>query len=306
MPLGDNIVTKKSSTPGAFRLEFKAGSGRHGLPCWLAIPTELDAGRPPLVAVHGIRRGAKMQARQFGACAAKAGQVVIAPLFGEDQWPLYQQVVRKGRADLALLGLMNDLRLAGLWQSKRFDLSGFSGGAQFAHRFAMLYPNLIKTLSVTSAGWYTFPDAEPFPYGLGIRDGRKDDWGPQMESRLREFLQIPINIAVGALDGEWDSNTRSGVEIDHQQGANRIDRAHQWKKALLKVAQERGLPLPDVRIRELPESGHDFAECVKKGGLVNFVLSNREAKKPKSSTNRDAKNPSARATLPSEIQTINM
>ena len=298
-------MTKNTSVPGAFRLEFKVGSGRHGLPCWLAIPTELDTDRPPLVAVHGIRRGAKVQAQQFGASAAKVGQVVIAPLFAEEQWPLYQQVVRKGRADIALLELMNDLRLTGIWQSKRFDLSGFSGGAQFAHRFAMLYPNLVKSLSVTSAGWYTFPDASPFPYGLGKRDGRKDDWGPQMESRLHEFLQIPLNIAVGSLDGERDSNTRSGTEIDHQQGANRIDRAHQWEKALLKAARERRLPVPDVRIMELPESGHDFIECVKKGGLVDFLMSDRSIERSEGLTNRRANRLSSKAARASECQSLN-
>lgn len=294
-------MTKNSSVPGAFRLEFKAGSGRHGLPCWLAIPNELDTDRAPLVAVHGIRRGAKMQAQLFGACAAKVGQLVIAPLFDEEQWPLYQQVVRKGRADLALLRLMGELRLSGMWQTEKFELSGFSGGAQFAHRFAMLYPHLIRTLSVTSAGWYTFPDSEAFPYGLGARSGRKDDWGPQMKSRLHEFLRIPLNIAVGALDGDWDSNTRSGVEIDQQQGTNRIDRAHRWRRALSDAARKLGLPPQNVQLMELADSGHDFTECVTKGGLVKFVLRNSCAAKTKPSARRLERKPPPTAALPSEI-----
>lgn len=278
--LGDNIVTTDFKGPGHFRLEFRAGSGRLGLPCWLAIPAGFDPGSAPLVAVHGIRRNAKLQAELFGKVAAASGQAVIAPLFAEEPWCLYQQVVRKGRADLALLGLMNELRLSGIWNTEKFYLSGFSGGAQFAHRFAMLYPHLIAGLSVASAGWYTFPDNAPFPYGLGLRPERKDDWGQRMESRLNEFLHIPMKISVGALDGKRDANTRSGSEIDQQQGTNRIERAHRWKKAVIQAAHDRNLPAPDVEFKLLPDSGHDFGECVKNGGLAKFVLSNFKPDKP--------------------------
>lgn len=295
-------MTKLSSTPESFSLEFRPGTGRRGLPFWLAIPKELDTSRAPLVAVHGIRRGAKMQAQHFGACAAMVGQLVVAPLFAVEQWPLYQQVVRKGRADLALLGLMDELHLSGMWQTDKFELSGFSGGAQFAHRFAMLYPHLVKTLSVTSAGWYTFPDTEAFPYGLGVRNGRKDDWGPQMKSRLHEFLQIPMNVAVGALDGVWDSKTRSGTNIDRQQGTNRVDRAHKWCNALLNAAQELGLPPQNVRLTELPDSGHDFAECVIKGGLVESVLTNSCGAKTKCSGCLSGHQTPPTASLPTKTQ----
>ena len=46
----------------------------------------------------------------------------------------------------------------------RVDLVGFSGGAQFAHRFAMLYPGCVRRVVVAAAGWYTYIDpSRPFP-----------------------------------------------------------------------------------------------------------------------------------------------
>jgi pimeloyl-ACP methyl ester carboxylesterase len=268
---GGKFMIEMLSTPESCRLEYRPGSGRFGLPCWLALPRRIKRDQPPLVAIHGIRRGAREQAQQFAATACATGRPVVAPLFDEQTWPLYQQVVRKGRADIALLGLIQELRLEGIWQAGKFDLVGFSGGGQFSHRFAMLYPHMINSLSVVSAGWYTFPDAAPFPYGTGDSPKPGEDWGKQMEARIGEFLQLPINIAVGALDGERDKNTRKGREIDRQQGRNRIERARNWKAALLLAAKDRNLPDPAVRFRKLPNCGHSFTDCVKKGGLVSFI-----------------------------------
>lgn len=242
-----------------------------GLPCWVALPEAGGAYGPPIVAVHGIKRGAQAQAEKFAAHARKTGRPVIAPLFSEQAWPNYQQVVRKGRADLALFGLMKELRARGIWQTDAFDLAGFSGGAQFAHRFAMLYPETVGRLTVSSAGWFTFPDSSPFPYGVGPRRGRHN-WGPVMEDRLAAFLKLPILVTVGERDCKKDRNTRSGPAIDAQQGLHRLERAKSWVEALHVAAALRGLPIPDVTLKILPRCGHGFIECADKGGLADLVF----------------------------------
>jgi poly(3-hydroxybutyrate) depolymerase len=254
-----------------FTLIYRPAKGRGALACWLALPAEIAAGAAPLVAVHGIQRGADDQAVLFGARAAALGRPVIAPLFDSDRWPRYQRVVHNGRGDLALLTLMTDLRLAGIWQSPRFELAGFSGGAQFAHRFAMLYPHLLSRLTVAAAGWYTFPDDTAYPYGLGARPGRTDDWGPRFAAGLHRFLRLPIQVCVGAEDCTPDDNTRSGVEIDAQQGGDRKTRATRWAEALHTAANARGFA-PQVSFSVLPDCGHDFGNCVRYGGLDRLVL----------------------------------
>lgn len=247
------------------------GGGRLGLPYWLAVPEVLADDSTPLVAIHGIQRRADQQAELLASTTLAMGRPLIAPLFDEATWPHYQQVVRKGRADLALLGLLQELRLMGIWQTPQIELSGFSGGAQFAHRFTMLYPQLVRSLTVTAAGWYTFPDDRPFPYGLGVQPDRKIQWGSRIETQLDDFLRVPIRIAVGALDNKTDENTRSGSRIDKQQGVHRLERAQRWGDALIECASERQLPSPSIAFAVLPDSGHDFSECIHKGGLEKLL-----------------------------------
>ena len=270
-----------------FKVIKRPGSGRKGLTCWLALPDEISPEASPLVAVHGIRRGARQQAALYAARAAATGRPVIAPLFDKRKWPRYQQVVHRERADLALLGLMNELRLAGIWQTRSFELTGYSGGAQFAHRFALLYPHLVSRLTVASAGWYTFPDEAAFPYGLSARSDGSDDWGPRMEAGLDRFLCLPIQVSVGSEDCLQDPNTRSGPEIDRQQGLDRVTRAARWAEALRQAAVARGIA-PRIDLSVLPGCGHDFRTCIEKGGLDRLTL---PAAEPFSHTARQAEPP---------------
>ncbi len=254
-----------------FTLTHRAGKNQDDLSCWLALPDRISSTLPPLVAVHGIRREADAQAEFFGARATALGRPVIAPLFEKKHWPRYQQVVRRGRADLALLRLMAELQDAGIWRTSKFDLFGFSGGAQFAHRFAMLHPGVVSRLVVSSAGWYTFPDSAAFPYGLAPRPGRRDSWAPRLTAKVDQFLTLPIHVCVGEHDNTTDRNTRSGPAIDAQQGLHRLARAHRWAEALRSAAKVRNL-LSSVEFATLPSCGHNFRNCVTRGGLDRIVL----------------------------------
>jgi pimeloyl-ACP methyl ester carboxylesterase len=267
------LVAPQPAPP--FTLLHVPAKGRGALACWLALPPKISTEAPPLVAIHGIQRDDKDQARLLAARAAAEGRPVIAPLFDARNWPRYQQVVRNKRADLAMLALMADLRLAGVWRTRTFDLSGYSGGAQFAHRFAMLYPNLVAQLTVASAGWYTFPDLAVFPYGLAARPGRADDWGPRFAAGLDQFLRLPIQVCVGAEDNIPDPNTRSAPEIDKQQGRDRVTRAARWAATLRQAASARAIT-PRVALAVLPGCGHNFRACIQRGRLDRLILPGAE------------------------------
>ena len=242
-----------------------------GLFCWLVRPPTAGEDAVPVVAIHGIRRRAHDQAAMLASRAAALGRPIIAPLFDETNWPKYQQAVRRGRADLALLTLLSDLRAEGFWSGGRFDLSGFSGGAQFAHRFAMLYPDMVRRLTVCSPGWLTFPDSAPFPYGLGNKPNRSTDWGAEMEAGLDRFLGIPMTVVVGAKDCEPDPNTRQGEDLNRQQGNNRLERATRWTYAMRTEAHRRHIAA-QIDLKILPRCGHSFRRCVRRGGLDQIIV----------------------------------
>lgn len=249
-------------------IAWRAPAGRRGLGCWIVQPKRPRPGATPLLAIHGINRGADEIAEAFAARAAAEGRTVIAPLFTEDDWQGYQRLVAPRRADLALMALLDDLRLSGVVGGGRVDLFGYSGGAQCAHRFAMLHPQRVRRLSACAAGWWTFPDAAAFPYGHG---GAAGGWGARMAAALPEFLRLDITVSVGADDDRPDPNMRSMPALDAQQGASRLERARRWTAALTAAAAARRLPAPRISFTILPGSGHDFTACAR-AGLVDLTL----------------------------------
>ncbi|MEL6198096.1 MAG: PHB depolymerase family esterase [Pseudomonadota bacterium] len=262
-------VAAKSPLPPGLSLTHLPPRGRRGLGAWVAMPARVAPDAVPLIAVHGIKRGARDQALAFAAAAAAEGRPVIAPCFDTERWSNFQQVVRHGRADTALEALMDEVRAEGIVRSARFDLCGYSAGAQFAHRFAMLHPQSVRRLTLVSAGWYTHPDAAAFPYGLGV-DGRGSaDWGALMQARLPDYLALPITVAVGEADCVIDCHTRTGPVLDDQQGATRLERAHRYVGALGKAAA--GLSLPGPRLSVLPGAGHSFDACLG-AGLLDLMF----------------------------------
>lgn len=262
--------------------------GETGLSCWVAEPSNPPArSMAPLVAVHGIAREAKDHATLLAHSICATGRTVIAPLFYKKTWRRYQRAVVGGRADLALLDLLTRLETEAAPCTRSapdgsFHLFGFSGGAQFAHRFSMLHPHRVRTLTLASAGWYTFPDDAPFPYGFGPGQKKAQttpaaapadatDWGGKMAANLPSLLNIPTHVTVGARDCVIDKNTRQGEAIDRQQGRTRIGRARKWASAVEKAARTRGAP-SNVTFSILSGCGHGFAECVRKGELDRLIL----------------------------------
>jgi pimeloyl-ACP methyl ester carboxylesterase len=103
----------------------------------------------------------------------------------------------------------------------RYDLVGFSGGGQFAHRFALFaHRPQCDRIVACSSGWYTLPDAaSPFPYGLGTTQRASD-------ADVRKALATPLHLAVGSADTDPNSSgLRHTAEADAQ-GLNRVQRAN--------------------------------------------------------------------------------
>src|SRR5262245_66598595 len=98
------------------------------------------------------------------------GVVMMAPVFRKDVHRDYQRLGRKGkgnRVDLLLNKLVSEVASLSGADATRIHLFGFSGGAQFVHRYTMVHPARVAAAVVTSSGWYTFPDArERYPYAI--------------------------------------------------------------------------------------------------------------------------------------------
>lgn len=232
---------------------------------FLFQPEDIDPARPPLVAVHGISRNAEAHVKAFAEVAVAQRRLLVAPHFDEARFGGFQRLAHGTEA--AVEALWRDVEHFSGRTLEQVDMVGFSGGAQFAHRYAMLNPERVASLILVAAGWYTFPnEADRFPYGVKRAGGR----GRRAAANLARFLAIPTLVLVGSRDSQRDAALRKIPDVDIKQGLTRIERASRWTGAFLQTAIRLGVA-PRVQFAMLPGCGHAFEDCVATGGLPGFV-----------------------------------
>lgn len=251
--------------------KMRVASPVGALPARIVRPAALS-GRPPLVVLHGISRNASELATLFLPHAQKSGRIVVVPHFSRKRWPHFQRPSKASRPDGALLALMRLLEGTDPAFSGPVDLFGHSGGAQLAHRFAMLYPNRVRRLNLVAAGWYCLPDASmSYPYGLRPGEDRQSAlWARRNEAALNAFLQLEVEVFVGTRDTERDEALRKTPELDRTQGLTRLERAETYVRSFRAAALMRGVR-PDIALTRLKDVAHDAAQAIARGQLARIV-----------------------------------
>ena len=235
----------------------------------VSVPPPLSP-RGVLVVVHGHGRTTTL-AEAFAKPAAREELLLLAPIFDVENYESFQ-ILRgpsgpRGAADALNVAHEDAARLFGVVPGP-FLLVGMSGGAQFAHRYAMCFPGRVAALVAVSAGWYTMPDpGVTFPYGCAESDDM-----PGGIAGLDGFVRIPIRVMVGEKDTRRDVLLRRSAAIDRVQGRNRLERAKAWVQAISDCASSLGVDSP-VALEVLPGCGHSAREAVRKGQLVPRTMS---------------------------------
>ncbi|WP_336420287.1 alpha/beta fold hydrolase [Roseovarius sp. D22-M7] len=228
---------------------------------------------PPLLVLHGISRNAKTLERLFAPEAERTGRTIIVPHFPEPSWPDFQRPSKAARPDLALLALIDAVTARLPDCAGPVDLFGHSGGAQLAHRFAMVYPHRVAGLHLAAAGWYCLPDETmPYPYGLAPgKDSFDIVWARRNAAGLRDFLHLPTCVYAGTRDVSRDPALRMTRDLDARQGRNRHARARTYVAALNAAAERNGLP-PCAHLIELIDCDHDVERAITRNDLAARVL----------------------------------
>lgn len=257
------------TSPQAGRMSFDIVRGSPPREYFKYVPVTASNVSPVIVLVHGVTRRAAEQIFRFRALADQAGAILVAPYFSRSAFGLYQQVVdpKSGaRADLALLDILEAIGNETGAAIERVHLFGYSGGAQFVHRFVMLYPELAATMLVASAGWYTFPDERlPYPYGIA-----NSPLPGEIEPRL--FLAVERHVLIGAQDTGRGDNLRVSRKIDSIQGTNRIERARRWFDAMEDASRRYDVHPPRATFEIIPGVGHSFATSTRRRSLPARVM----------------------------------
>lgn len=225
--------------------------------------------RPPLVAVHGSGRGGARLFRALLPACVSSGTPLIAPAFTRERFTGYQTLAgadgplaAQQALNRLLEGVCAELGLA----TDTVDLLGYSGGAQFVHRYAMAVPRRVRRLVMCSAGWYTSLEQRPYPRGSAASPA---SGGSPLD--VDGFLSLPVHVLVGERDVGRDAQLRTGERIDRRQGSNRLERALRWVDHLEDQARLRGLPA-HVSFDLLPDTGHSLTEAVHRGELVRRAI----------------------------------
>jgi len=250
---------------------YRVASPSGTLPARVIYPAVLS-GLAPLFVLHGISRNADELVDLFRPEAERSGRVIVVPHFAEKRWPNFQRPCRTARPDQALLALLSHLAVIDKAFEGPVDLFGHSGGAQLAHRFAMLFPHKVGQLTLAAAGWYCLPDASmAYPYGIGA-DATPGalSWARRLRLALPAYLRLGVQVFVGAQDTERDESLRQGPDLDRIQGSTRIARAATYVERFRAAAHVHGIP-PDISLTRLPGVKHDVAQAIKRADLARLV-----------------------------------
>lgn len=233
------------------------------------LPDNVDRDLAPIVFVHGYSRRVHEQVEVLHRLADATRRALIAPHFTRELHPRYQRLGKGSdgqRADHYF-----DACLAAAGQrlgvsTKRVMLLGYSGGAQFCHRWAMTRPERVEHLIAVAAGWYTFPNPDlAFPYGLATAGRLR-----RVSLDPASFLTVPTTVLVGAEDRD-SVNLRRSPRIDAQQGDTRVERARRWVLAMRMAARLYRVDA-NIAYQEVPGIDHDFDNFVARGHLLELVL----------------------------------
>ena len=221
---------------------------------------------PILCCVHGVSRNAAALAARFADHPAFDRFTIVAPLFEKQRFGKYQQLDANPdqvAADKAMIALVDSLSDRFGIGDRNTALFGFSGGAQFAHRFAMLHPERVSAAVAVSAGWYLWPDQDlPWPYGIGP--------GAPRSTSFQAMMAVPIAVLIGAQDLRLDGSVRQTPDITVRQGDTRLRRAKRWAKAMQAAAKGAGVPTR-VKLKLLQGGVHDFETCARTTKLLDLT-----------------------------------
>lgn len=208
------------------------------------------------VTIHGISRNAEEHLNGFRTMADHYGAVMIAPLFPQADFPSYQRLgptSDKNRADFAFDRILQDANERLGVNSSPLHMFGFSGGGQFAHRYALFYPRRVASMVLGAPGWFTFPTPEEY-YPFGLRSS--SDW-PRLKFSPTRFLKIPTLVLVGEEDDIRDEDLNKARRVDALQGLDRVERGERWVNAMRALARSYDIS-SDFRFETVANANHAY------------------------------------------------
>lgn len=237
----------------------------------LFIPEDLRDDEPPLqlwVFVHGTGRRTLLYLDAFADLARAERAVVMTPLFpvgidGPNDIHNYKAIDGAGvRFDQILMSMVDEVARRWSVETSTFFLHGFSGGGQFANRFALLHPERLTAVSIGAPGQVTLPSSDQ-PWWRGVADTEQRF---EIAYDVAAVARVPVQVVVGSLDD--DPAEVAAVATDGY-AVGRLTQARTLTDALRAAGSS-------VRLDVVEGVGHDGAAMT---GLVADFLREQLARR---------------------------
>ena len=263
--------TTKAATPSARGRPVSIMSSDGACLDYVAyVPENAGPDSPLLVCLHGLKRNPAEQIFRFAPYADRNNVVLLAPLFSRGRFKRFQTLDPNESGELAedlfdatIADIMDRYNLA----NSRLWLFGFSGGGQFAHRYAMLGRHRLDRLAIVAPGWFTIPEPDlPYPFGTGP-SGKLN--GRILDSGL--LLETPSLLVVSSRDTARGVSLNQDPRIDNFQGRTRLARARSWIEHMQLLAHRQDKPCTWDFVT-IEGAKHSFSRMIDQYGLADVLF----------------------------------
>ena len=206
------------------------------------LPKEIDENTKVIFIIHGNSRDVERYINLWLEPSKDKNVILVAPHFTRSNYSNFGtlQIARSSGKILKNQSnnLKNSLSLFFTYfknkynlQTSTYSIFGFSAGSQFAHRYLLFSDDIqVDRVVLGSAGWYTFLNDEPYPYGMRNM--------PIERERYEWYLSREVLFILGAKDNDPNHESLNNSKGAKQQGSNRFERGQNYFKNLVIFSEE--------------------------------------------------------------------
>lgn len=206
------------------------------------LPKEINENTKVIFIIHGNSRDVERYINLWLEPSKDKNVILVAPHFTRSNYSNFGtlQIARSSGKILKNQSnnLKNSLSLFFTYfknkynlQTSTYSIFGFSAGSQFAHRYLLFSDDIqVDRVVLGSAGWYTFLNNEPYPYGMRNM--------PIERERYEWYLSREVLFILGAKDNDPNHESLNNSKGAKQQGSNRFERGQNYFKNLVIFSEE--------------------------------------------------------------------
>jgi len=140
---------------------------------------------PLFIGVHGYMADGNQAMDLWRDFADPEAFILVCPSFKDGyQWLEYA-------TDNRMIDIIKEIKNEFLIDEKKIFMAGFSGGAQFAHRFSLRHPEYVNSVVILAAGSYDYPASSAgakhikFLVGVGANDSERLEIAKKFAEQLK-------------------------------------------------------------------------------------------------------------------------